>query len=374
MTMTFVPGLADFVDDRMSERSARDLGGLAISDLIALNDEIAALARSGMPLERGLLGVGGDLPSRLGSIARDLGHEMERGASLGQALESRGPSLPPTYRAVVEAGRRSGRLSEALEGLTGFARSYVELRSAIGLALLYPLLVLLVGYGAFLLMVVDVAPKLAEAFTSFRVGGGGAARGLARMGESVLIWGPILPILLVLGVVAWWISGRTSAFRPGRIGWSLRWIPGLSAILDGATAAQFADWLALLIEHDVPWAEAVTLSAEATGNRRLIESARGMAKASIEGKSPAETVRGVRGLPPLLGWLMGQGGRQHAMISALRHAAETYRRRALRRAATLRIVLPSALLLLIGAVASLFYTLTLFAPWTALLRNLTRLR
>ncbi|MDB5351527.1 MAG: type secretory pathway, component PulF [Planctomycetota bacterium] len=348
--------------------------GLRIDDLIALNDEIAALARAGMPLERGLMGVGGDLPGRLGKIATELGKRMERGQSLPEALASEGAGVPATYRAVVEAGMRSGRLAEALQGLAGFARSYVELRRAIGLALLYPVLVLLLGYGLFVLFVLELIPRLHGAFDALRVPFQGPVVALERMGGSVAIWGPVLPLMVFIGWLLWVATGRASAFQPGKIGRGLRWVPWMGSILDGATAAQFADWLALLVEHDVPWADAVTLAADATGDGRLSAAARRMAEESRRGQPTSSTVRRAGGFPPLLLWLMGVGRRQDTLVQALRHAADTYRRRSFRKAAMLRVTLPSILLILIGATTTLVYSLTLFLPWTTLLNGLTRFK
>src|SRR3954454_2228285 len=87
-------------------------GGRSISlgDLIALNDEIAALARAGLPLERGLREVGEDVSGALRSAMVDLSARMERGGSLAGALAAGGGRSPPVYRAVVEAGVRGGRL------------------------------------------------------------------------------------------------------------------------------------------------------------------------------------------------------------------------------------------------------------------------
>ena len=354
-------------------RAIGDGCGIALDDLIALNDEIAALSRAGLPLERGLLGAGGDLPGRLGSLARSLGSRMERGASLLEALEAEGPGIPPTYRAVVVAGLRSGRLAEALEGMSGFARSYVEMRRAIGLALLYPFILLWAGYGLFILFVVDLMPRLVDAFAAMRVSSSASMTLVVRLGNSVAIWGPILPLTLFLAMATWWRSGRASAFSTGQLARSWRWVPGVSSILDGATAAQFADWLALLIEHGVPWSEAVTIAAEASGDPRLKAATERIAESATRGQTPSQSVRGAQGLPPLLAWLMRQGGTHQATVAALRHAAETYRRRAFRRAATLRVALPSALLLLVGGTATFLYAMTLFAPWTALLRGMTRL-
>ncbi len=97
-------------------------GAIALDDLIALNDEIAALSRAGLPLERGLLGFGIEVPGRLGAVATALGERMERGESLAEAVRDERLNLPATYRAVVEAGLRSGRLAAALEDLAAYAR------------------------------------------------------------------------------------------------------------------------------------------------------------------------------------------------------------------------------------------------------------
>ena len=109
---------------------------LTLDHLIALNDEIAALVRTGLPLERGLREVGGDFHGRLGRAMTVLAERMSRGESLPEALTAERERLPRIYRAVVEAGLRAGRLAAALEGLTGFVRAYLDSRQAIGLATL----------------------------------------------------------------------------------------------------------------------------------------------------------------------------------------------------------------------------------------------
>src|SRR3954453_21719550 len=101
---------------------------MALEDFIALNDEIAALVRAGVPLERGLLDVGGDVRGRLGGLATSLGNRLNQGESLPEALEAEGDKFPRVYRAVVDAGLRAGRLPVALEGLATYARGFIELR------------------------------------------------------------------------------------------------------------------------------------------------------------------------------------------------------------------------------------------------------
>ena len=85
------------------------------------------------------------------------------------ALGGEERAVPPLYRAVVEAGARSGRLTVALEGLAEYVRGYSEARTAIGLALWYPLLVLALAYGLFVGLVSLAVPRYVGAFESLGV-------------------------------------------------------------------------------------------------------------------------------------------------------------------------------------------------------------
>ncbi len=135
-------------------------------------------------------------------------------------------------------------------------------------------------------------------------------------------------------------------------------------------AANFAELLAMLIEHGVPLPEAAELAAEASGDAALARCGRELAAASSRGESPREALAVPPALPPLLRWLLTTGQRQAELASALRQAAATYRKRAAHQAEKVRVLLPTVLLFAIGASATLAYALTLFVPFVSLLRGL----
>jgi len=348
-------------------------GAITIEQLIALNDEIAALARAGLPLERNLGAIGGDLPGRLGAITRALGARMARGEGLADALEAEGAGLPPAYRAAVEAGLRAGRLPVALEGLASFARTYAELRRAVGLALMYPLTVLALAYGLFVAFAAGIAPRFLRAFESFRLDQGlGPLAGLVRLGDSAAYWGPALPAALLLGLgVAWARSGGAAGLGRGRGRGLMRWVPWMGGMVGATRASAFADLLALLVEHRVPLPEGIELAAGASGDPAMEREGRALAADLRRGDTLGDGLRHAGSFPPLLRWLMVTGERQGRLADALRHAAETYRRRALARADAIRTVLPTVLMLAIGATATLVYALTLFIPFSTLLNDLS---
>jgi general secretion pathway protein F len=341
---------------------------LSLDELIALNDEIAGLVRAGVPLERGLVGVGRDVRGRLGRVAEAIGSRMEReGCSLGEAIDAEAIGLPGLYRAVVNAGIRAGRLPAALEGLATFARSLAELRRTIGLALIYPAVVLVVAYGLFVGFVVLLAPRIDDAFGSLGASSGAAAV-LSRMGESAVIWGPIGLGLFVLALVTWMRSGRASVL--GDLG-PIRRIPGISGLIEQARGGMLAELLAVLIENRVPLPDALILASRAVGDARLRSAADLAAEAGRLGSDPGSALSPEvsKVFPPILRWVLLNGGPRADLHGSLRVAARTYRERAIARAELVRVFVPAAMLVIIGGGAVLLYGLTLFVPFSELLRG-----
>ncbi len=346
-------------------------GSITIEQLIALNDEITALVRAGVPLERGLVVAGADIRGRLGQIAGTLGNRMSRGESLVQALDGEKKTIPPLYRAVVEAGARSGQLPVALEGLARYVRGYSEARSAIGLALWYPVLVLTLAYGLFVALVWKGLPHFVEAFEALGLKISAPLRWLTQVGELAPYWSPIGPILLAVLAIAWVRSGTAARFQAGA--WSgLRLFPWMRSLLADFETANFSELLGLLLQHDVTYPSALVLAAESTGDQRLTEGASQMARAIERGEPAAQALETVdkKTFLPMLRWVLATGQEQGSLVTALHNLADMYRKRANYQAEKLYVLLPIVLMVGIGGIATLFYGLALFLPVINLLHEL----
>ncbi len=347
-------------------------GRISMDELAALNDEITALVRAGIPLGQGLLGAGTDLRGGLRAITTVLGQRLSRGESLPDALAAEKGAIPPLYRAVVEAGARSGRLPAALESLSRYVRGYSEARAAIGVALWYPILVLSLAYGLLLALLIVIIPRFIAAFESLGLEVIRPLRWLERLGEFAPYWWPVWPILLVLLCLAWWRSGVAATFQTSS--WSLlRLFPWMRSMLADYEAAGYADLLALLLDHHVAYPRAVELAAEATGNAAMIAGARQLSAAVERGEPPDQAVRKLPAgaFRPLLRWTLAATKEQASLVESLRNLAPMYRKRGAFQAEKLQLFLPTALMLLIGGSATLFYALTLFVPLSGMLRGLS---
>lgn len=340
-----------------------------VDELLSLNDEIAALVRAGVPLEQGLADLGRDLPGPAGRAAADLAERLARGDTLEQALAASQGGLPPLYLSIVTAGLKTGRLAAALEGLTAAARRIAELRQATATALIYPMLVFLLGWGLFLGFVLFFAPTVLPSFRDFEAPSAGVIAWFADLGDTWGRWGLLVPIAVLLAVGIWcWRSRQAVSLGSGR--W-LGWIPGAGDLLRLCHWAAFADILALLIDERVALPEALRLAAAASGSRFIAGDAEALAGLVERGAQPREYIDRAGRFPPLVAWFLSSGAERGVLVSALRHAAASYHERARQRAEAVQTFLPVGLTLAIGGSTALAYALVMFLPWFNLLHTLS---
>jgi general secretion pathway protein F len=276
------------------------------------------------------------------------------------------------YRAVVQAGLKSGRLAAALEAVAASSRRLSQARRMIAAGIIYPLLVFLVGWGLFVFYTVKLAGSFLQVVDDFGLPGRGFFAMLSEWGQTAGYWGPAAPVAILLLAGLWWASsGRASLAEPGMAGALLGWLPGMRRMLRNYQVATFADLLALLAEHGVPLAEAMVLAADAIGGRRLKDAAGQIAVAVQRGESLAPNTPGMGQLPPLLVWLMSRGQADGSLPSALRQAAEIYHQRAFYQSEALRVFTPVFLTLVIGGGITFSYALLVLGSWITILKGLS---
>ena len=361
----------------METRAKSNAGAITLEQLAALNDEMAALVRSGVPLEQGLGALGGELPGKPGKLAELLASRMNAGESLSQILADEDQRFPPVWRAVVEAGIRSGHLAAALESLSSTARRTAELRKLVGAGILYPLVVVTLAYVLFVFLVTCLAPLTLSEYASLQLDSGAVLDRLDWLGRTAAWW--VIPVPLAASILlGWWWrrSGRmlwrkSVAGRPSR--WS-RWLrcgAGIRQTLHHGRMATFAEVLALLVKQGVPMHDSLVLAAEASGDRAITNASRQIADRLRRGEVLKRREDLPTGFSPLLGWLLVTSDRQPELSEALSRSATVYRHRAERAGAWTAVYLPIFLTVFVGGTATLIYGLATFMPFVRLLTSLS---
>lgn len=343
---------------------------VSFDDLIALNDEIAALIRAGVPLETGLEGFAGSAAGTMADITARLARRIAAGQTLDEALHGEDPHLPRAYRAIVESGQRTARLPQALESLADYSRNVQSIRQRVSLGLIYPCIVVVAAYYLFWFFLGRILPQMNAMLLAPGEQPSGWVATMTWVHDAVTRLGNIPPILLGL-LLAWWLfAGRTASQTRGMAGAMLRTIPGLSGALHRFELANFAELAALLLEHEVPRPTVWRLAAETTGDPRLAADADRLATAAEKGENLDGPALSGTSLPPFMRWMLAAGDRQGALAPSLRQIGAVYRRQATARLAWLKVTVPVGLTLIVGGGAVLLYALALWMPLTETLYKL----
>lgn len=355
----------------MSNRS-QFTGSLSLHDLAVLNTEIAALVHAGVPLPQGLRDLSGDLSGRLAQSSRVIAERLERGESLTAVLGDPQLGLPKVYQAVVEAGARSGNLAAALEGTVESLQRSAAVRRMTRIAIIYPLMVATLAFFGLLLFFLHTLPTLLAIYDDSRIEPILVIETLRVIERWNVVWMPAVPVILLVLVAAWWYRGQRAnsldQFKPS----TNLTTRNLSArtMRQAGEVATFADLMRLLIAHEMTTPEALSLAARCCVDARFVADADTLAEQIRMGQAASVDLRQPSTIPSLLRWALINAVGRETLIESLRVASRSYHELAAEIDANLRLVVPAALTLLIGASTVLSYSLVSFLPWFLFMKEI----
>lgn len=349
------------------------MSSISLEQLAALNDELAALARVGVPLEQGLAGLGRDFSGRLGRVATALGERLSAGESLEHALANPSLGIPVAYRAIIAAGIRSGRIADSFQEVAETARRRIELGKSLRLALVYPAMTVALAYLVFLLVIVYVTPTILNAYPDLARPFQSSWSWLQSLADHVWLWAPWPPLVAIVAFVILWRGSERVGPATNLVGRvSRRQIPTPGRVVVLGQLATMLDTLAALIAHRVPLPEAVRLAADITGVEGWRTGASRFAERLEAGEPPSRKNIEACGLPSVLGCLAATGDATEQLVGWLRHISGRCRRRAEQGIDWHKQVLPFYLAALIGLGVVLPLAVILMAPWCELLGDIIR--
>lgn len=347
-------------------------GPLSADDLVTLNEEIAAMARAGLPLDQGLSAMAREMGTgRLQRATAEIADDMKAGRTLPEALARQAGRVPDFYPALVSVAVRTGRVGEVLSTLTVYARSIADLRSTVIGAIFYPAVVIAFAFVLFGFVCHFIIPQFKKIFMDFGIELPPITMAAIAIGDHPLLFYFVPPLAIVVGLVLAKFSLRST--ETGRRAWArfIYSMPIMGTLLRSSRLAAFSDLLAILVDHGLPLPEAFRLAGEASSDPLMAHAARHVEADLRDGKPLGEALRNRRLVPELIAWMTGLGERRGTLGASLHQAALVYRRQAEMRAMMLRSVLPPFLILGTAALIVAFFVVAMFMPLIKLLVELS---
>jgi type IV pilus assembly protein PilC len=340
-----------------------------LQELATFTQQLANLLNSGMPLAVALNSMthleSKGIPSE---VSRTLKQEVMEGRSLSDAMSRQPHIFSDLYVNMVKAGEQSGSLVEVLRRMATHYSQYAEVQGKFMTAMIYPLMVCLVGIALGLFFIYVMLPQFVTMFEGFQVALPLPTRILIRIGWTFthLWWLLILVVLAIAGIFK-----RFKATPEGRRRldiWKMK-APIFGKVIKLNLFAQFSRTLATLLENGVPVLTALQITEQVIPNTLLKEAISRTREAVTDGKTIAQPLAHSKLFPQLMVDLVKIGEDTGDVPGALANLADTYEGE-LQISLRLMTTLIEPLLIVVMAVGVGFLLLSVLMPMFKLISSI----
>jgi type II secretory pathway component PulF len=342
-----------------------------LQELATFTQQLANLLNSGMPLAVALNSMT-HLESRgiPATVSKDLKQEVMEGRSLSDAMSRQPHIFSDLYINMVKAGEQSGSLVEVLRRMAAHFSQYAEVQGKFVTAMVYPLMVCLVGIALGLFFIYVMLPQFVTMFEGFNVELPLPTRILIKIGWTFthLWWLLILIVLAVAGLFK-----RFKATPEGRRRldiWKMK-APIFGKVIKLNLFGQFARTLSTLLENGVPVLTALQITEQVIPNTLLREAISRTREAVTDGKTIAQPLAQSRLFPQLMVDLVKIGEETGDVPGSLANLADTYEGE-LQISLRLMTTLIEPLLIIVMAVGVGFLLLSVLLPMFKLISSINR--
>lgn len=327
---------------------------LTWDDLNLFSEQLVAIARSELPLAPAIKALAADLRNpRLKPVLDRLGQDLERGASLEEAIMNQHTSFPKLYPAIIKAGEATGNLAGVLQLLTNYSSRIVGLRNTLQMALAYPITVIVIAACVISFMLLKVVPVFAEIFHEF--GGQLPAPTLfwVRMGDSLQRhWSGIIigvSVLIIAVQVGRRVLRRTETGRCWLDSIRLH-VPMLGHLHYLLALSRFSRTLGVLLASRVPVLESLELAAAASDSPLLQRAAEEAGLQVAGGERIADALAGTGFFGHHFCWLLATGEDRGEADTALESLAIGFDREVASRDKLLSVMASPVLIVILGGI------------------------
>jgi type IV pilus assembly protein PilC len=296
-----------------------------LKDLAVFSRQFATMINSGLSLLRSLYILAEQTENKaLAKVVDEVRADVEKGASLSQALGRHPKVFNRLYIAMVRSGETGGVLDSVLLQLAATIEKQLELRHKIKSAMTYPIAV----FGLVILIVTAMLLFIVPMFEDLYTDLGGT---LPLPTRILLLVSKLLvkffPIVLVLEVGSVFAFKRWIQTDKGRAAWDrfkLK-IPIFGKLVHKTALTRFSRTLSVLLRSGVPILESLEITSETVGNTVIAKAIKDVQSGVKSGEALAKPLENHTAVfPPMVTQMMAVGEETGALDEMLEKIGDFY--------------------------------------------------
>ena len=297
---------------------------MSTRDVLTFTTELSDLLGSGMTLGNALNCLANRKTGTIGDkIIAELRDEIVRGTSLSEAFSRHPATFSKLYVSMIKAGETAGAIDEVLRRLVDHYERVQETKEKVIMALVYPLIVLIMGAGTLVFAMVYLIPKFTQIFEDIKQTLPLPTKMLIGMSAWFTHYGLFMVVLLG---IAFEMARRAIKTEKGKFWWHgfLLKTPFIRGIVASSTYANFAQTLGTLMANGVPVLQALGIVEKTVDNVVIGREIRNARERVTDGTTISGPLAAGGVLPTMMTDMLAVGEQTGDMTGALKHIARRY--------------------------------------------------
>lgn len=294
------------------------------ADVATFVRQLGTLLKAGVPLAEALGALFEQLEHpKLQTIVGEVKTRVNEGLSLADSLAKYPDVFEEVTISMVRAGEQAGNLEVVLARLSQFMEKQLSMRSKVVSAMIYPVIMVVVGTAIMAVLMVAVIPEITQMFED-------SDQPLPWntvvliwtskfMSDYWWLWVPAIPLIA-------WAAYRWTKSPSGRPTWD-RWrlkLPVAGPLSRHVAVARLSRTLATMLRSGVPLLRALEISRSVLGNIGLMKVIDVAREQIQQGESISNTLKKSGEFPGLMTHMVAVGERSGQLENMLENVAEAY--------------------------------------------------
>jgi general secretion pathway protein F len=290
----------------------------------AVTRQMASLLQAGIPLAEVLRMVIEQAPDkRIETTFRDIREKVTQGVPFGDAVLQHPAYFTELYSNMVKAGESSGALDKVLTRLASFLQAQTRLKNKVGAALIYPMVMSIVGVIVVAVLMTFVVPKVTKLIESRGQQLPLPTEILIKISGFLVSYWLLVALGFILAAILFQLFVNS---EKGRLVWD-RFklsLPVFGDLMRKQSMARFAVTFSTLLRSGVPALQAIAVTRNVLDNKILQNALQDVHDKVVEGTDIATPMKVSGAFPPTVAYMVGVGEQAGNLEEMLERIALTY--------------------------------------------------
>ncbi len=330
-------------------------------DVLNFTSQLAVMIRAGISLRAAIEGIADQQQNvKFRNILMGIKTDVESGKPFSEALSKYPKLFGPLYISMVRASEVSGSFSKMLDRIAAYLQQWIETRSMVIGAMIYPSVILTMAIGVTIFLLTFVLPKFAGVFAGKEEAMPWPTRFLMTLSAFMVTWWWAVLIVSIGLFVAFYLFVKT---EPG--GW---WFDGMKLrfpifkkMFRALYISRGLQTMGELINAGVPMLDTLQITGDVSGNRHYRRLWRLVFASVKEGKKIIGPLVKSSLMPKSVTQMVGAGEESGKLGEVLDEVSEYYNRQLRETIKTVTAMIEPIMIMIMGGVVG-FIAMAIILP------------